>query len=100
MAYKIQIQYDDMENIASMFDNFADSTQEHIGKIEQLKGQVEGGGWVGVGSGKFIDELEGEVLPQLKILQSGYETAAAQVRKISQMFEEAEQTILSYFASL
>jgi WXG100 family type VII secretion target len=100
MAYKIQIQYDDMENIASMFDNFGSSTQEHIAKLEQLKGQVEGGGWVGVGAGKFLDEMDGEVLPQMKILQAGYETAGAQVRKISQMFEEAEQTILSYFASL
>jgi uncharacterized protein YukE len=44
--------------------------------------------------------MDGEVLPQMKILQAGYETAGAQVRKISQMFEEAEQTILSYFASL
>lgn len=100
MAYKIQIQYDDMQNIANMFDHYAENTQEQIDHIQQCVDQLQGGGWKGVGADMFYDEMESEVMPKLKILQQGYETAGQQIRKMIQMFEEAEQIILSYFASL
>jgi WXG100 family type VII secretion target len=100
MPYKIQIQYDDMENIASMFDSYADSTQEHIQKIEGCINQLQGDGWKGVGASQFYDEMESDVLPKLKILQQGYEVGGTQIRKVISMFEDAEQTILGYFASL
>lgn len=100
MAYKIQIQYDDMQSIASQFDNFSETVQQHLQQIESLKGQLEGGGWEGVGRQKFSDEMDSDVLPKLRILQMGYEAGGAQIRRMIQMFEEAEQVILSYFASL
>lgn len=100
MAHKLQIQYDDMDNIASMFDQFADNTQENIQKIDSLVGQLQGGGWKGVGAEKFYQEMESEVFPKLKILQTGYEVGGQQVRKMASMFLDAEQMILSFFASL
>lgn len=100
MALKLQIQYDDMENIARMFDGYADNTQENIQKVENVMSELQGGGWKGVGAEKFYDEMDSEVLPKLRILQMGYETAGEQVKKMVAMFQDAEQTILSYFASI
>lgn len=97
---KLQIQYDDMDNIARMFDGYADSTQDHIQRIQSCMSQLQGGDWIGLGADKFYQEMEGDVMPRLKILQQGYEVAAAQVRRMSQMFQDAEQTIISFFASI
>jgi WXG100 family type VII secretion target len=100
MAHKLQIQYDEMDSIAKMFETFGDELQETIGRLNNAKGALEDGGWEGLGAAAFYDEYDNEVLPKLKILQLGYETAGQQVRQMSQMFNDAEQTILSYFASL
>jgi len=100
MAHKLQIQYDDMDNIAKMFDTYADNTQEMIQKLDHCKGSLQGGGWKGVGAEKFYDEYDSEVMPKLKLLQQGYETAGAQVKRMSQMFQDAEQRILSFFSTI
>jgi hypothetical protein len=39
-------------------------------------------------------------MPKLVLLQQGYEVAGSEIKKMSQMFQDAEQQILSYFASL
>jgi WXG100 family type VII secretion target len=100
MPHKLQIQYDDMDNIAKMFDTYADNTQEMIQKLDHCVSSLQGGGWKGVGGEKFYDEMESEVMPKLKLLQQGYETAGAQIKRMSQMFQDAEQRILSFFASI
>lgn len=100
MAHKLQIQYDEMDSIAKSFENYADEWQETIGRLNGAKDALEGGGWVGLGANQFYDEYDNEVLPKMKILQMGYETAGQKVREMSTMFQDAEQQILSYFASL
>jgi WXG100 family type VII secretion target len=100
MAHKLQIQYDEMDSIAKMFENYADEWQETIGRLDSAKDALQGGGWKGPGSEAYYDEYENEVLPKTKILQMGYEVAGQKTREMSQMFQDAEQTILSYFASL
>ncbi len=100
MAQKLQIQYDDMDSIAQSMDRFADSVNDHMQRIQRLVGDLQGGGWKGVGADAFYDEMLNEVLPKLDILKTGFEVAGTETRRISQMFNDAEQTILSYFASL
>jgi WXG100 family type VII secretion target len=100
MAHKLQIQYDEMEEIRSKMQQYAADTLESIQLLKSCMDQLQNGGWEGYGAEAFFGEMESEVLPKLNTLQQGYEVAGTEIGKIITMFQDAEQVILSYFSSL
>lgn len=100
MAHKLQLQDEEMLNIASMFRRFADTTDEHINKIKAQMDKLDGDGWIGLGWDSFKGEMDSIVMPMLQIQKMGFEEAERQCREIVNLFESYTQMMQQLFASL
>lgn len=100
MADKTEVNYDQLQ----MFIKAFDSEAEEIMALNKLtNGKVEdlhGGGWVGRGSDRFFNEMQGEILPAMNRLVQALQTASQITREIAEIFNQAEEETQGYFNSL
>jgi len=87
---KVRADYDALKNVAQGFSQQADETAK---SLQSLQGQMEtlqGGDWVGQGATAFYAEMNDQVLPTIKRLQSALQNSADITQKISQAMKTAE----------
>src|SRR5436305_1012584 len=87
---KVRADYDALQSVAQGFSQQAEATAR---SLQALKGQMEtlhGGDWVGQGATAFYAEMNDQVLPTIKRLQSALQTSADVTQKISQAMKTAE----------
>lgn len=92
----IQVKYDELENIAKMFQ----AEQERIQEVRQsVKSKADDlrHGWIGMGSDAFFEELEGEVLPRVNRLIDALGSSSQAVYQIMEIMQAAEQEASGQF---
>ena len=99
MADKIEVNYEQMEQIASRFSGQSQTVQETHQKVHNSMSKLENGGWEGRGSNAFFAEMHGEVLPAVHRLLSALNEASRICKQISQTMHNAEEEAASPFRS-
>jgi WXG100 family type VII secretion target len=95
---KVQIDYDEIANIASQFAQESAAAEQLMNKITSLVGQLEGGGWIGRGAQAFYAEMHDEVEPGLQRLVQALEDASSSIKQIASIISQAEQEASSLFS--
>ena len=88
---KIQADYDELASIANQFAQESSAAQQLMSQIQNLVGQLEGGGWIGRGAQAFYSEMHDEVEPGLQRMVQALEDASSAVKQISNIIAQAEQ---------
>ena len=100
MAEKTEINYDQLENFMRIFETEQQEIQSLTGQTRSMVGDLHGGGWVGRGADKFVNEMAGEVIPAMNRLSNALLEAKRVVGMIYQIFNQAEEETQGYFKSL
>jgi WXG100 family type VII secretion target len=95
---KVQIDYDEIANIASQFAQESSAAEQLMNKITSLVGQLEGGGWIGRGAQAFYAEMHDEVEPGLQRMVQALEDASSSIKQIASIISQAEQEASSLFS--
>ena len=91
----IQARYDELEIIAS---RLGEMVERNVALDHHLRQPVEaliGGGWQGLGSDAFFDEMGSTLLPALDRLTNSFEKSQQTLRQVIKMLQEAEQEAAS-----
>ncbi|MCA9934555.1 MAG: WXG100 family type VII secretion target [Ardenticatenaceae bacterium] len=87
----IQVNYEDLDEIARRFTQQADDTERLQQQIQGRYSVLENGGWAGQGANAFFAEMESELFPALKRLQDALESGKITTQEIIQLFQAAEE---------
>ena len=93
----IQANYEELENIASCFGQWADNNAEMSYRLRQCVEKLIHGDWVGKGSEAFFNEMGSEVLPALDRLSHALEQSQRVTREIIFIIQQAEEEAASVF---
>lgn len=94
---KVQMKYEELEQIAARISEWAGRTGDMTVKLNQQYQVLEGGGWIGRGFDKFADELTGPVFTSMNKLQEVLENLSNVVRQAGERMQQAEQEAASRF---
>lgn len=97
MHDRIEVNYEQMEQIASQFANQAQEVQQMVQKVRSSMSNLENGGWEGRGSDAFFAEMNSEVLPASERLQQALEEANRVTKSIMQTVQQAEEEASAQF---
>jgi len=90
-GYKVQCDYDDIGKAAQTFAKESQQTRQLFQQVKGVFGQLQGGDWIGVGAGKFFEEMENLVFPGLERLTNTLQDASDGAKKISDALKQAEE---------
>jgi WXG100 family type VII secretion target len=90
MADEIKAVYDELETVASRFNNQSEAIQQMYQYIRNSMQNLEDG-WIGRGSDAFFSEMESEVLPATQRLQNALEEASRVTKEIIQVVQQADE---------
>lgn len=91
MGDKFRADYNQLNNIANVFNQQADAINSMNQGIRSCFEDLKGGNWIGKGADKFNTEMQDSVLPKLQRLQRALASAARATKKISQVAKQAEE---------
>lgn len=94
---KVQIKYEEMEQIAARLSEWAGRVNDSLQKLNQQYQVLEGGGWIGRGFDKFSNELTGPVFASMNKLQNVLDSLSNAVRQAGDRMQSAEQEAASRF---
>lgn len=98
MADKIQVDYEEMEQIGSKFTEMEDLVNTMLSDIRSKMEDLRANGWQGRGSDEFYNEMTGEVIPAIEKLRTALEEGNQTCKQVNQVMREAEQTARGLFA--
>src|SRR5258708_7268773 len=87
---QVRADYDALKNVAQGFSQQADETAKSLQALQGQMDTLHGGDWIGQGATAFYAEMNDQVLPTIKRLQSALQTSADITQKISQAMKSAE----------
>jgi WXG100 family type VII secretion target len=90
-ADHVQIDYDQIVDIARRFAREATATEELVNRIRSVKSQLEGGGWVGRGAGAFYAEMDTLVIPALRRLVDALDVSGNTMNAVVEKLGQTEQ---------
>ncbi len=96
---KVQVDYDELANIANEFMQESAGIEQLTNQINNLVGELEGGGWIGRGADAFYAEMHDLVNPGLQRLGRALEDAGGAIKQISDILSQAEQEASFKFTS-
>lgn len=96
MGEKIEVSYDDLQRIATSFNNGSQSVDGMIQSIQQAVDNLRAT-WEGRGADAFFKEMEEMIFPGLKKLSSALDQAAATSTQVSGLFQQAESEASGLF---
>lgn len=94
---KVQMKYEELEQIAARIAEWSSRTDESLQKLNQQYQVLEGGGWIGRGFDQFRDELTGPVFTAMKKLSDVLDNLSNAVRQASDRMQQAEQEAAARF---
>jgi WXG100 family type VII secretion target len=100
MARIRKLQYDELSGIVQ---KFRGEQQEIEALLKQTKGKVESlhnNQWVGEGSDKYFNEMEGQLLPAVSRLVGALGHAADVAQKIADTIRRHDEETKSFFNNL
>lgn len=94
---KVQMKYEELEQIAARLAEWSGRTSDATAKLNQQYSVLEGGGWIGRGFDKFSDELTGPVFTAMGKLENILEECSNVVRQAAERMRQAEQEAANRF---
>ncbi len=89
--------YVKLEEIAKVFDSYAQEITKTYQFINQHVDELKGGAWVGRNADRFYAEMDNEVIPALYRLRDALEESADVTRMIIKIFQQAEEDGAAFF---
>ena len=96
MANEIRADYDQLEQIASQFNNAAQAIGEMDQKVAVPHNKLCDGGWIGQGFDAYVEEMI-KVLHTDDRLKEALEQAGQTVQQIAKSLRQAEEQASSLF---
>jgi WXG100 family type VII secretion target len=97
MANKVQVKYDEMDQLSKRLADGSVRVSNLTAKLRSQLDVLQGGGWVGRGSDAFFNEMNDLMLPSMKKLEDALEAASRAMRQAADRFKTAEQEASSRF---
>lgn len=98
MATIVRANYDDLARIAGVFEREADRMRQSLQGIQRTVEVLQNGDWIGQGATTFYQEMNSEVLPAMKRLESALEAAGRTTREISRVMRASEEEVARLFS--
>lgn len=97
MSDKIDVNYEQLQQIAKMFDTEADGIQQVLNSTKSRVDALVNAGWKGRGSETFFAEQQNIVLPSLNRLVKALHDASQVTQKVMQIYSSAEEQAKNLF---
>ncbi len=97
MGAIIQVDYEQLQDIAQRFSVAAQEVEQMTQGLQQRVSTLSSGGWQGRGSQEFLDEMEGVVFPALQRLSTALHDSYETSNQISSLFQLAEEEAAGQF---
>lgn len=94
---RIQVDYEQLEEIARRFGSQADEAGEWLQNIRRGIDRLRSGGWSGEGASAFFNEMEHEVLPGMDRLVRALDQSQSVAVQVSRAMEAAEREAAGLF---
>jgi WXG100 family type VII secretion target len=96
MTEKIQVQYDELEQLASRIIQQSEDTHQLYNRV-RAHNEALAKSWIGEGAMAYQREMEELVLPGMRRLTASLEVTGRALQKIVQIFREAEEEAAGNF---
>jgi WXG100 family type VII secretion target len=101
MQLTVRSDYDQLKTIAGSWRSQEEAVKQTSQKLKTVIDQLNGGqDWVGLGAKAFYQEMDSEVMPAMKRLESAMGEAGRVTDQIAQKYREAEDGIASFWKSI
>lgn len=97
MAEVIQVDYDQLSQVAAKFATESQNVAELLQKVRAGMQSLEDGGWIGRGADSFFAEMDGVLLPAVQRLERALDQASQNAGRISQQMRQAEEDAQGLF---
>lgn len=89
-AATIKTDHDQLAKIGQTFSKASSAIAGVNRKIKSSQNTLEGGDWIGKGANAFFKEMNGDVNPAMKRLESALAEAARTTKQIAKIMKAAE----------
>jgi WXG100 family type VII secretion target len=94
---KIQADYEQLEQVANLFQQQADQTEELLRALQSRTESLENGGWMGKAANDFSVEMNDLVFPAVGRLQTALLEGSQVTKKVIQTFKDADEETKGFF---
>lgn len=91
--------YEQLSRVAQTFSRQAETCQQTLRSVQQVKNVLQNGDWVGQGAAAFYSEMDSALLPALTRLINALEVASTVTLTISQIVNQTEVDVARLFQS-
>ncbi len=96
MANVVRVEYEALASSASRLSAEADRARRIGARLGQRADNLKRTAWTGKGADAFYREVEGNILPAYRRLETALKEASTTLKALSEMFQQAEQEAASY----
>lgn len=96
-AATIRSDQDELAKIGQSFSKASDAIAGVNQKIKSSQDTLEGGDWIGRGASAFFKEMNGDVNPAMKRLETSLGEAARTLNQIAKLMKQAEDEASGWF---
>lgn len=96
----IQVAYDALKKYQNSFRGQETAVQQTTQKLAKVIEQLRGGDWIGEGATAFFNEMDSEVIPAMKKLQTAMGEGDRVTKEIEKIQHETEASIESIFTDI
>ena len=100
MAQLVLVNYEMMKKFSNSFRGQETAVQQTIQKLSKVIEQLRGGDWIGEGATAFFNEMDSEVMPAMKRLQSAMADGDKTSKEIEKIQHETEASIQAFFEAI
>lgn len=100
MMMLIKVSYEAMQKFQNSFRGQETAVQQTTGKLTKVIEQLRNGDWIGEGATAFFNEMDSEVIPAMKRLQSAMSEGDRVSKEIEKIQHETESSIESLFTDI
>lgn len=100
MAYRMQVDYSQLETVAQMLQHEANETERTLRTLRRDLEMLRRGGWQGRAANAFTAEIEQNVIPNVERMIRTLETSERQIRTLIVLMEEGEERIAVHWLKL
>lgn len=100
MVQLVLVNYEMMKKFSNSFRGQETAVQQTTQKLGKVIEQLRGGDWIGEGATAFFKEMDSEVIPAMKRLQSAMTEGDKVSKEIEKIQHETESSIEAFFTNI
>jgi WXG100 family type VII secretion target len=100
MMMLIKVSYEAIQKYQNSFRGQETAVQQTTQKLTKVIEQLRGGDWIGEGATAFFNEMDSEVIPAMKRLQSAMSEGDRVSKEIEKIQHETESSIEALFTDI